>query len=142
MNGEWESNHSLLTTHYSRFFMQDIMPPLGANAQLVQSYGVDGFRIGNVVYNTHVLALPEATVAWSGDWSLDALAGILTLIPLPEVLLIGTGARHAMIPTAFRAVLKARGIGFDTMDTGAACRTFNILLGESRRVAAALLLPL
>ena len=121
--------------------MQDIMPPLGAAAQLVQSYGADGFRIGNQFYETNVLVLPEAAVAWSGEWSLDAFAAILNATPLPEVLLIGTGPKHIMIPPTFRAALKAREIGFDTMDTGAACRTFNVLLGESRRVAAAFLLP-
>ena len=110
------------------------MPPLGATAQLVQSYGADGFRIGNNIYDTHVLVLPEATVTWSGEWSLDAFAAILNASPLPEVLLLGTGPKHVMIPPAFRAALKAREIGFDSMDTGAACRTFNVLLNEQRNV--------
>ncbi|MES2984980.1 MAG: Mth938-like domain-containing protein [Pseudomonadota bacterium] len=121
--------------------MQDIMPPVGADAQLIQSYGPAGFRIGNASYTTPVLVLPATTVAWSGELTLDALTPILESDPATEILLIGTGARHEMVPAELRQALKARGLGVDTMDTGAACRTFNILLGESRRAAVALLLP-
>ena len=121
--------------------MQDIMPALGSSAQLIQSYGAGGFRIGNHVYDTHVLVLPDATFVWSGEWSLDAFEAMFGATPLPEVLLVGTGARHMLVPPAFRNAIKAQEIGFDSMDTGAACRTFNVLLGEARRVAAALLLP-
>lgn len=124
--------------------MHDIMPPVAANAQLIQSYGAGGFRIGNAMYMSPVLVTPAATFAWSGALTIEALA---PLLPQPgdaepiEILLLGTGARHEMLAPALRAALKARGLGVDTMDTGAACRTFNILLGEARRVAAALMLP-
>jgi uncharacterized protein len=121
--------------------MQDIMPPVGADAQVIQSYGADGFRIGNAMYDSPVLVTPTATFAWNGELTIAALQPILDSIPMPEVLLIGTGARHTMLNQQLRAQLKARGLAVDTMDTGAACRTFDILLGESRRVAAALQLP-
>ena len=121
--------------------MQDIMPPVGAGAQLIQSYGAGGFRIGNVDYASSVLVTPMATLAWSGLLTLEALQPLWDADVPPEVLLIGTGARHRMLDATLRAALKARLIGLDTMDTGAACRTFNILLGEGRRVAAALMLP-
>ena len=119
--------------------MHDIMPPVGAGAQLIQSYGATGFRIGNVQYDTAVLVTPTATIAWSGALTLDALEPILA--DHPEVLLIGTGTQHRMLPPELRQALKNRAIATDTMNTGAACRTFNILLGESRRVAAAVMLP-
>lgn len=121
--------------------MQDIMPPLGAGAQVIQSYGPQGFRIGNAVYETPVLVTESATYAWNGELTEQALEPLFLTTPQPEVLLIGTGARHRMVPPALRAALKARGLAIDTMDSGAACRTFNILLGEGRRVAAVLLLP-
>ena len=120
--------------------MQDIMPPVGADAQLIQSYGSTGFRIGNATYDTPVLVLPTSTVVWNGELTLEALGPLLNATPPTEVLLIGTGKRHVMIPPELRKSLKARGVGVDTMDTGAACRTFNILLGEGRMVAAAMLL--
>lgn len=126
--------------------MHDIMPPLGAGAQLIQSYGAGSFRIGNVMYDTHVLVLPGQTLAWSGELTIEALAPLFSTSPSRgelenvELLILGTGKRHEMIAPELRRALKERGVGFDTMDTGAACRTFNILLGEGRRVAAALLL--
>ena len=121
--------------------MHDITPPLTAGMQLIQSYGPGGFRIGNVMHDGPVLVLPTATVAWSGALTLEALAPLLEVSPPTEVLLIGTGARHDMLDAGLRQALKTQGFPHDTMDSGAACRTFNILLGEGRRVAAALRLP-
>ncbi len=121
--------------------MQDIMPQLGAGAQLIQSYGGDGFRIGNVMYNSHVLVTANATMPWNGEWTLESLAPLLANGPL-EVLLAGTGARHTLLSPTFRHALKEHGIAVDSMDTGAACRTFNILLGEGRLAAVALRLPI
>lgn len=121
--------------------MQDIMPQLGAGAQLVRSYGPQGFRIGQDSHEGHVLVLPTMTLAWSGALTMEALGPVLNAEPLTEILIIGTGKRHEMISPELRRALKEHGVGFDTMDTGAACRTFNILLGEGRRVAAALILP-
>ena len=121
--------------------MQDITPALAAAAQLIQSYGPAGFRIGNAEYPSHVLVLPTMTVPWSGELTLAAFAPILDAAPSTELLLIGTGARHTMIDSALRLALKEHRIAVDSMDTGAACRTFNVLLGEGRRAAAALCLP-
>ncbi len=119
--------------------MQDITPALAANAQLIQSYGPSGFRIGQEMYETHALVLPTSTVVWSGELTLEALEPLFAE-PI-DILLIGTGARHEMIPPELRRALRERVMGLDTMDTGAACRTFNVLLGEGRRAGAALLLP-
>lgn len=121
--------------------MQDIMPPVGANAQLIQSYGTGGFRIGNVNYDTHVLVLPDATHVWNGDYTIEALAPLIEAGLAVELVLIGTGPRHEMLAPETRKRLKSQGWAVDTMDTGAACRTFNILLAEGRRVAVALRLP-
>ena len=121
--------------------MHDIMPQLAAGSQLIQSYGAGGFRIGNAMYDSHVLVMPTATFIWSGELSTAALAPVFSVEPATEVLLIGTGARHEMIAPELRRALKEKGLAIDSMDTGAACRTFNILLGEGRRAAVALLLP-
>lgn len=121
--------------------MQDIMPQLSAGAQLVRSYGPAGFRIGQDTHAGHVLVLPVQTVAWCGALTIEALAPLLSADPATEIIIIGTGKRHEIISPELKRALKERGVGLDTMDTGAACRTFNILLGEGRRVAAALVLP-
>lgn len=125
--------------------MQDIMPPVGANAQLIRSYGPAGFRIGQADYASHVLVLPTVTHVWNGELTLEALAPLFQTssgdAAPTEILLIGTGKRHEMVDAATRKALKEKGLATETMDTGAACRTFNVLLGESRRVAVALRLP-
>ncbi len=58
----------------------------------------------------------------------------------PELVLIGTGEKMQLIPSALRQALEAAGVGYDAMDTGAAARTYNVLLIEGRQVSA-LLLP-
>lgn len=118
--------------------MQDLTPRLDANAQLIQSYGPAGFRIANQDYASAVRLTNESTEAWDGELTVEALAPFFAMQPLPEVVLIGTGLRHVMLPAALRDALKAHGLAVDTMATGAAARTFNILLGEARRVVALL----
>jgi uncharacterized protein len=56
-----------------------------------------------------------------------------------ELLLLGCGPRMALIPSTLRAALRAKGIVLEPMDTGAACRTYNVLAAEGRKVAAALI---
>jgi len=58
----------------------------------------------------------------------------------PELVVLGTGARQRFAPAAIREVFAKRSIGIESMDLGAACRTFNVLVQEDRRVAAALFL--
>ena len=70
---------------------------------------------------------------------IDSLQAVLDSDPPVEILLIGCGARVAMLDPALKAALKERGIGCDAMDTGAACRTYNVLMAEARRVVAALI---
>ncbi len=70
--------------------------------------------------------------------TLDDFAGLLALAP--EVVLLGTGSRQRMAPPALYAGFAARGIGLEVMDNRAACRTYNVLLGEFRDVAVALIL--
>ncbi len=68
----------------------------------------------------------------------DDLAPVLALEP--EVILLGTGPTAVFPPVRLRALVQSRQIGFECMDTPAACRTYNILVSEDRRVAAALIL--
>lgn len=126
--------------------MQDITPATAQTAQLVQSYGPAGFRIAGVDYAGSVLitaSLTTGIAATSVSELTEAnFARLWTLEEPLEVLLIGTGKTHEMLDPSLRATLKARGIGVDAMATGAAARTFNVLLSEERRVAALLLKPL
>jgi uncharacterized protein len=120
--------------------------------QTIQGYGDGAFTVSNQRYVGAIAILPFHTQAWDapGDPAqlsdvhlkpifdeLDAIADGV------EIVLLGWGKGGALPPAALaplRAKLKARGVSLDGMDTGAACRTFNLLVGESRRVAA-LLMP-
>lgn len=121
--------------------MQNIIPPPGAGMQLIQSYRASGFRIGNTSYDAPVIVTPHVTFEWNGQLTVEALSQVFSVVPSIEVLLLGTGPRHEMVEPALHAALKQHGIVVDSMNSGAACRTFNVLLGEGRRVAAALRLP-
>lgn len=111
---------------------------------VIEGYGAGGFRFGDMSHRGSILALPTGVFAWSAlqpaDISADTLADVFG-IPKGgiELLLIGTGTDLVPIPPPLRQSLKAAGIVAEPMATGAAARTYNILLGEGRRVGAALL---
>lgn len=123
--------------------MRDIMPPTASHLLKVDSYGDEGFSINGTMHTESVLLFPERAIAWTSldvsAWTVDDFAEVLTTIPPIEVLLLGTGKIHQFVHPDLKKAFKAKGIGVDSMDTGAACRTYNILLSESRRVAALLL---
>lgn len=106
------------------------------DATPVDSYGPDFFRIGGQLYKGAVLTSPKGTGAWGGYTDTEAL---LALCDDVDVLFIGTGAEIAYIPSTFREVLEEAGLGFEVMNSPAACRTYNVLLSEGRRLALAVL---
>jgi uncharacterized protein len=107
--------------------------------QQIERYGAGGFRISGIVYSGPVLVFPDSTIAWEpASVSLEGLQPVIAHGEI-ELVLIGLGRRGAPAAPALRAALKAHGIGVEAMDTGAACRTYNLLLAEDRLVAAALL---
>jgi uncharacterized protein len=122
----------------------DVTPLIPAGRQVIESYGAAGFHVTGVAFSGSVLVFPDATL----DWPVAAMAELTadSLAPVAargdvEILLLGCGRRMAPVPALLRQALKAKGIVLDAMDTGAACRTYNILLAEERRVAAALIKP-
>ena len=121
----------------------DISPVVPEGRHVIESYGDDGFRINGERYQGAVMVWPERVVPW--PVSVIEAAEIATFDPLfsaeppIEILLIGSGATFEMAPAALRSALGARSIAVESMDTGAACRTYNVLMAEDRRVAAALL---
>jgi uncharacterized protein len=124
--------------------MTDVSPIIPAGRQVIESYGAGGFRISGERHHGAVIVLPTATLPWPvSDWPAVTAA---TLSPLhdadgaePTTLLIGTGPEQHFPPRAMKAELRALGLVVETMNTGAACRTYNVLMAEGRRVAAALL---
>ncbi|MGY6705694.1 Mth938-like domain-containing protein [Roseinatronobacter sp.] len=103
--------------------------------QPVDGYGKDFFRIGGIAHTAPLLLVSGQVLPWGGYDDHDAL---LQLAGQVDVLFIGTGGAIAHIPPALRERLEAAEIGVDIMDSPAACRTYNVLLSEQRRVAVAL----
>ena len=121
----------------------EITPEIPHGRQVIESYGPGRFRISGIMHAGSVIVFPERTLAWPVSnmdaLSADSLAEVLAAEPAVEILLIGCGPRLQPISGALRNTLRAGGVGCDAMDTGAACRTYNVLLAEARRVAAALI---
>lgn len=106
------------------------------SAQPIEGYGPGFFRLGAHVLRGACLITPWDAGPWGG---LEDMATPLAMAGRIDVLLLGLGADIAPVPRAFREALEAEGIGVEPMNSPAACRTYNVLLGEGRRIAAALL---
>ncbi len=102
----------------------------------VDGYGPGFFRVGGEAHDAPLAVLPDGVVPWGGYEDTGALVAAAEAL---DVLFVGTGAEIAHIPPAFRSALEAAGIGVEAMASPAACRTYNILLSEGRRVGLALL---
>ncbi len=109
----------------------------------IDAYGNGGFRFADMSHRGSLLCLPSGIHGWElqeGDpLTVASLMKVLAESNEIEVLLVGMGANLKPIPAEVKAALKAKGIASDPMSTGAAVRTFNIMLAESRAVAAALI---
>jgi len=100
----------------------------------IDGYGEGFFRVGGKAFDGAVLVTPNAVASWGGYQDTAALLALKV-----DVLFIGTGAETTHIPAPLRIALENAGIGIEPMASPAACRTYNVLLAEGRRVAAALL---
>lgn len=121
----------------------EIKPVETGSTQVVQSYGGGGFTVSNVRYTGSVLVFPDHTVALDAatfDGLTADLLSPVTAAPEPlDLLLIGAGADLAVLPDDLAKAIRGVGMGVEVMNTGAACRTFNVLLSGERLVAAALI---
>ncbi len=121
----------------------DITPLIPKGRKLINAYGDGGFTIGGERVEGSVVVTPDAVLSWNvvsdAQWSESDFAAVFALTEVPEILLVGTGKAMRPLPPALRATFRSRSIAVDAMDTGAACRTYNVLLAEGRAVAAALI---
>jgi uncharacterized protein len=113
-------------------------------AYLIRAYEPGRIRIAERWLTGHVIVAPDRLIE---DWRVEAPAGIAlehlepALALQPEIVLLGTGAALDWPDADLMAALAARAVGLEIMSTPAACRTFNVLVHEQRRVVAALLNP-
>jgi uncharacterized protein len=106
------------------------------DAQPVDGYGPGFFRVAGEVHEGAIAVLPSGVSPWGGYADPETLLAAAGEI---DVLFVGTGAETAHVPAGFRAALEEAGIGVESMASAPACRTYNVLLSEGRRVAVALL---
>lgn len=106
------------------------------SAQPIDGYGPGFFRVGGQVIKGAVLVTAASAKGWDGYEDRDPLLALKDQI---DVLILGTGRMIAHPPAELRKALEDAGIGVEPMDSPAACRTYNVLLSEGRRVAVALL---
>jgi uncharacterized protein len=106
------------------------------SALAIEGYGPGFFRVGRHVLRGACLVTPWNAGPWGGlgDWDAP-----LSLQGKIDVLIVGTGAEIAHLPADFRAAFEGVGIGVEAMNSPAAARTYNVLLGEGRRIAVCLL---
>jgi len=112
-----------------------------SDINLIRGYAAGEVRIGERVQHAPCIVSADRLIL---DWRARAVAGLTSedLEPVfalqPEIVLLGTGLRQIFPASAIKQAFAARGIGLEVMDLGAACRTYNILVQEERRVVAAL----
>jgi uncharacterized protein len=109
----------------------------------IDAYGNGGFRFADMSHRGSILALPSGIEAWdvagAAEITPAALQRVIDEAPAIDILLVGTGDGLVVLPPEARAALRGVGLEPDLMGTGAAVRTFNVLLAEGRAVAAALI---
>ena len=105
-------------------------------AKPIDGYGPGFFRVGGHLLRGACLITPWDAGLWGG---FADTAAPLSLAGRIDVLFVGTGAEIAHLPEPFREALEAAGLGVEAMSSPAACRTYNVLLSEGRRIAVALL---
>ena len=109
----------------------------------IEAYGNGGFRFAGMSHRGSLMALDDGMHAWvvgtpsvPSDLTAPLIALLARLEP-PQFLLVGTGLKQIFLEPAVQAAFLAQRIGVEVMDTGAACRTYNVLLAEQRPVMAA-----
>lgn len=121
----------------------DITPRPSAGKQLVTSYGNGGFKISGQRYEGSVIVFPDRTIDWplfdQAEISIESLGDIIQAGESVRVLIVGCGRQFSTPPIALHQALLGCGVALEWMDTGAACRTYNVLVLEERDVAAALI---
>lgn len=123
--------------------MEASTPRLAPDLQVVQAYRAGGFTVSGVSFGGSVMVFPDHALAWTptapAAIDLASLEPLRTATPMPDLLVVGMGPGFVPFPTELRLAVRDWGIVIEAMATPAACRTYNLLIAEGRRVAAALL---
>jgi uncharacterized protein len=111
-----------------------------AGTNFIRAYEPGEIRIGERAVRTNCIVTADQVMEWPvmslATMKLDDLEPIIAL--KPEIVILGSGPTQQFPDAALLGAVLSRGIGCEVMNTGAACRTYNVLVGEDRRVVAAL----
>jgi uncharacterized protein len=135
--------HGTFWRHFQYLTHMRFTQDSGYAAHVVRAYGGGELRINDEIYRGSVIVSAAAVVSVPEirDMKDLALADPSRILALdPELILLGTGQRQVFPAASFGAQFLSAGIGLEVMDTGAACRTFNVLVAEQRRVVALLMM--
>jgi uncharacterized protein len=108
----------------------------------IEAYGKGGFAFADMSHRGSLLCLPDAIWAWpvtKPEEIETSLGRVFAAANVIDTLIVGTGTEVWLAPPALRNALRRVGVVLDSMQTGPAIRTYNIMMGERRRVAAALI---
>ena len=124
----------------------DVTPLVRKGQQIIQGYSGGVFKVSGISYPHALIVFPEKSMMWDVHGALDVEAFTLQdFQPLIDksgeidVILLGCGPQMKFLPSPLKKALKSVGLHVETMDTGAACRTYNVLMAEGRRVVLAAL---
>ena len=133
--------------HFKTKSLMDITPPIPKSCNVINGYGLEGFKINETLYSNCVILTPIQILEVKVNDLEEFFEQDLRLIfPAdsgfePDILLIGTGSHHKIISPHLKNKIKAQypALSIDVMSTGSACRTYNILMMEDRNVAVFLM---
>jgi uncharacterized protein len=122
----------------------DITPLIAADRQIIQSYNAQGFKVSGQRFAGNVCVFVDQTCPWEfagtlADLTPRAFSDFDISGDALDVVLLGTGGQMGFAPNEVKAFFKSKGVILESMDTGAACRTYNVLMTEGRRIATFLM---
>lgn len=124
----------------------DVTPLVRKGLNIIQGYAGGVFRVNGQTFDHPIIIAPDFIEKWDipsssslADITIASLAPLIDRIDDIDVVLLGTGATMSIPPKELREDLKLKGLFVEFMDTGAACRTYNVLMADGRRVICAVL---
>lgn len=122
----------------------DVTPLIKHDAQVIQSYSSDQIRVNGTQHRAPLLVFPDRAEIWDvqndfDDMIKDDFTPLIQMAHEIDVVLLGCGKTIKFLAPALKKALRSQNLHVETMDTGAACRTYNVLLAEGRRVVAGFL---
>ncbi|MAE50600.1 MAG: hypothetical protein CMH27_02190 [Micavibrio sp.] len=122
----------------------DVTPLVKEGSKIIQSYAGGRFRVSGEVHEGAILVSQDSVRSWSANGPVQELTEqdfevLITMQDEFDVVLLGTGKVLRFLAPELKAALKQKGLHVEVMDSGAACRTYNVLMAEGRRVVAAML---